>query len=122
MIEVEKPQIPICTYWKKFVVYQFNGKYKILALCGSAKDEMPNFQDTDLGPRLKVCPWYREHAGETAYENPMIIEFDGVIGGDYRSARQRILESSIFNGEDGIEELKHLWSNHVQKFHWKRGN
>lgn len=56
MTEFEGLRIPICPYWKAFVVHQYDERYRILALCGRAKNEGPNIEDTDLGPRLKVCP------------------------------------------------------------------
>lgn len=104
MVEFDRPEIKICPYWRKFVT---NGD-RALALCAieSPSEKLP--EDTDLGPRLRRCPW--GWTKKDAYQVPSIILVNSEDEAD-------AIHYSTWRGKEGIRALGSRWSKAVKKFY-----
>lgn len=115
--------IPVCPYWKEYVVQVHGGRFRMLALCGRVRGEQLQAEDTDIGPRLTICPWYQRQGPYRAYHSPAILETWGDLQAvDFNPGESNVLCTSGHRGAAGIEDLRHAWPSAKQRFlaeEWK---
>lgn len=114
---IEKLGVPICPFWKEYVVQVCGDEYRILALCGRVRGEEPQAQDTDTGLRLSICPWYKRGGRFQAYRSPAIVEIRGNLQvRDFSQGKYNVLFVSGNIGRAGIEDLRYVWPSMVKSF------
>lgn len=114
---IEQSGVPVCPYWKEYVVQVHGDEFRMLALCGRARGEQPQAEDTDIGPRLTICPWFKRQGHSQAYRSPTILEIWGNLqDGDFSQGECNVLHVTDNIGQAGIEDLRYTWSSAKKRF------